>query len=96
MLTVWRRQARLERREGISSGAFAAVRVDDRTVAAANVETQTVGELASRKTGVTERGVSILAAERIEVVIAEATVRVPTDVDARTLARVPTALRSMR
>jgi transposase len=96
LLTVWRRQARLERREGTSSGAFAEVRIDDGAVAATNDEAPTVGELASRTTGVAERGVSILAAERIEVVIADATVRVPANVDARTLERVFTALRSIR
>jgi transposase len=96
LLTVWRRQARLERRERISSGAFAAVRIDDGVEAATNDEAPTVGKLTSRTAGAAESVVSTLAAERIEIAIADATVRIPANVDARTLARVLTALRSIR
>jgi transposase len=96
LLTVWRRQARLEQREGIGGGAFAAVHIDDGGAAAVNDEAPIAGELASRTTSIVESGVSALATERIEIAIADVTVRVPANVDARTLARVLTALRSTR
>jgi len=96
LLTVWRRQARSELRREIGAGAFAEVRVDDGVMAAANGETTIVDGPTSRTAVVAESGASAFAAERIEIAIADATVRVPTNVDSRTLARVLAALRSTR
>ena len=78
------------------AGAFAEVRVDDGVMAAANGETTIVDGPTSRTAVVAESGASAFAAERIEIAIADATVRVPTNVDSRTLARVLAALRSTR
>jgi hypothetical protein len=75
---------------------FAEVRVSDDAVAATNDKAPVLGEPASRATGVAERRVLTLTAERTEIAIADATVRVPANVDARMLERVLTAPRSIR
>ena len=75
---------------------FAEVRVSDSAVAATNDKARVLGEPASRTTGVAERRSLTLTAERTEIAIAVATVRVPANVDSRTLERVLTAPRSIR
>jgi transposase len=90
LLTVWRRQARLGRQEQASGGAFAEVRIDE------GAEAPSDDKPAKRTSDIVERRVSVLAAERVEIAIADVTVRVPTNVDLRTLERVLAALRSTR
>ena len=82
LLTVWRRRARSEGEERRSAGAFAEVRI--------------VGDATSEMMAIADNRTSRLALERIEIAIADATVRVPAGVDALTLERVLAALRSTR